>query len=150
MFTHSVFDIAYVGNYTKDTIVTPEGTSQVDGGAIYYATHAGISLGFKVAVVTHLAQEDYNRVICELAGLGATCIVAITPHSTCLRLEYPTANMDVRNLKVTATAGVISVHEVDGFQAQAAVIACLRPGSSPAGPAGLSWLVWQRPISTAP
>ena len=94
----------------------------VDGGASNYAAHAGLSLGVKVAMITHLAQEDYNRVVYELAGLGVTCFVAITPQSTSLRLEYPTTNIDVRNLKVTATAGVITDEEVDGFHTRAAVI----------------------------
>ena len=31
------YDVLYIGNYTKDTIVAPSGTKIVDGGAVNYA-----------------------------------------------------------------------------------------------------------------
>ena len=51
------FDIVFVGNYTKDTIITPSGTRYVDGGAVNYAAHAAVRLGAKTAVITHLARK---------------------------------------------------------------------------------------------
>ena len=116
------YDVAYVGNYTKDTIITPAGTHYVDGGAVNYAAHAGARLGCRVVVVTRLAQEDYDRVIGVLYSEGVDCLVTITPQSTCVKLEYPTTNVDVRNLYVTSTAGTITVDEVQGIRCLAAVI----------------------------
>ncbi len=116
------YDVAYVGNYTRDTIVTPAGTRYVDGGAVNYAAHAGAKLGCHVAVVTRLAQEDYDRVIGALRAEAVDCLVTITPQSTCVKLEYPTTNVDVRNLYVTSTAGSITVNEVKGIRCKAAVI----------------------------
>ena len=52
------YDVLYIGNYTKDTIVSPAGTKIVDGGAVNYAAHAAARLGKKVAVITLLARED--------------------------------------------------------------------------------------------
>lgn len=118
----NTFDVAYVGNYTKDTIITPAGTHYVDGGAINYAAHAGVRLGCHVAVLTRLAKEDYNRVVEALRDEGIDCLVTITPQSTCVTLEYPTTNVDVRNLYVTSTAGPITVDEVQGIRCRAAVI----------------------------
>lgn len=116
------FDVAYIGNYTKDTIITPAGTHYVDGGAVNYAAHAGARLGCHVCVVTRLAQEDYDRVAGALRAEGVECLATITPQSTCVTLEYPTTNVDVRNLYVTSTAGSIAVDEVQGIRCQAAVI----------------------------
>ena len=56
------YDVLYIGNYTKDTIISPAGTKIVDGGAVNYAAHAAARLGMKVAVVTRLAKEDQHVV----------------------------------------------------------------------------------------
>jgi sugar/nucleoside kinase (ribokinase family) len=115
------FDIVMVGNYTKDTIITPQGTRYVDGGAMNYAAHAAVHLGFKTAVVTRLAEED-RRVIDKLEAAGVSCFPEFTPSSTCVTLEYKTDNVDQRNLYVTATAGAITPRQLDAFDAQAVVI----------------------------
>ena len=39
-----IYDVLYIGNYTKDTIISPAGTKYVDGGAVNYAAHAAASL----------------------------------------------------------------------------------------------------------
>ena len=34
------YDVLFCGNYTKDTIITPDGTTYVDGGGMNYAAYA--------------------------------------------------------------------------------------------------------------
>ena len=46
------FDIAFVGHYTKDTIVTPQETTTVHGGAFRYGAYVVAQMGLKAAVVT--------------------------------------------------------------------------------------------------
>jgi sugar/nucleoside kinase (ribokinase family) len=58
MNVENTYDFVCIGNYTKDTIISPSGVKAVDGGAVNYAAHAAIRLGLKVAVVTRLAEED--------------------------------------------------------------------------------------------
>ena len=116
------FDVACIGNYTKDTIVSPSGVRYVDGGAMNYAAHAVARLGLRAAVVTRLAAEDRERVVSMLEAQGITCLVTVTPQSTQMKLEYPTENVDVRNLYVASTAGSITADEVRGFGARAAAI----------------------------
>lgn len=115
------YDIACIGNYTKDTIISPSGTRYVDGGAVNYAAHAVARMDLDVAVVTHLAQED-RRVIERLESLGVDCYVTYTPHSTLMVLEYPTHNVDQRNLRVAATAGELTDEDVGWLAARAVVI----------------------------
>ena len=115
------YDIAFIGNYTKDTIVSPQGTLYVDGGAVNYAAHAAVRLGFKVAVVTRLSRED-DRMVHKLADSGVDCFPEYTSSSTDMRLEYPTLNPDVRNLYVTGTAGTITPSQVSWLDSKAAVI----------------------------
>lgn len=125
------YDVLYIGNYTKDTIISPAGTKIVDGGAVNYAAHAAARLGVRVAVVTRLAEED-KHVVEKFTQSGIDCYVTFTPHSTLLKLEYPTADPDIRILSVTATAGSITPSEIEHMNARAAVI-----GSSLRGEVGM-------------
>jgi sugar/nucleoside kinase (ribokinase family) len=125
------YDVLYIGNYTKDTIISPAGTKYVDGGAVNYAAHAAVRLGLKVAVVTRLAEED-KRVVEKLMQAGIDCYATYTPQSTLMKLEYPTTNPDIRHLSVTGTAGTITAGDVENIATRAAVI-----GSSLRGEVGL-------------
>jgi sugar/nucleoside kinase (ribokinase family) len=125
------YDVLYIGNYTKDTIISPSGTRYVDGGAVNYAAHAAAQLGLKVAVVTRLSKEDY-RVVEKFIRSGIDCYPIYTPQSTLMKLEYPTTDPDIRSLSVIATAGAITAGEVENINAAAAVI-----GSSLRGEVGI-------------
>jgi sugar/nucleoside kinase (ribokinase family) len=131
MVMNDVFELACIGNYTKDTIITPSGTTYVDGGAVRYAAHAAAKLGFKVAVITHLAKED-ARVVEKFKEAGIDCLATYTPKSTIMELFYPTTDPDIRTLSVAATAGSITTNEVDSLKSRSAVI-----GSSLRGEVGL-------------
>ena len=124
-------DIAFIGHYTKDTIVSASGTRIVDGGAFNYGAHVAASMGLKVAAVTRLAQED-QYVADRLAQIGVEVLVHYSPQSTCLRLEYPSANVDERVIYVTSAAGAFTPAQVEAVQARAFVI-----GASIRGEVGL-------------
>jgi sugar/nucleoside kinase (ribokinase family) len=115
------YDLVCIGNYTKDTIISPAGIKNVDGGAVNYAAHAATRLGLKVAVVTHLAKKD-DRVVEKFTREGIDCYVTYTPQSTCMQLEYPTNNPDIRNLSVASTAGSINASEVVNIKTKAVII----------------------------
>jgi sugar/nucleoside kinase (ribokinase family) len=125
------YDIAFLGHYTKDTIVSASGTRVVDGGACNYGANVAVRMGLKTAVVTRLAQEDF-RVVDALRELGIDVFARATPQSTCLRLEYPTSNVDERVIYVTSTAGAFTPAEVQALEAQAILI-----GASMRGEVGI-------------
>jgi sugar/nucleoside kinase (ribokinase family) len=127
----NLYDLLCIGNYTKDTIITPSGTRYVDGGAVNYSAHAARQLGLNVAVVTRLAEED-KRVVEKFIQDGIDCYYTFTPTSTTMKLEYPTNNPDFRHLSVNSTAGSITPQDIDGLKAKAAVI-----GSSFRGEVGI-------------
>jgi sugar/nucleoside kinase (ribokinase family) len=119
--THNFYDIAFIGHYTKDTIVSASGTRIVDGGAFNYGANVAARMGLKVAAVTRLAKEDL-RVVEKLKHLGVDVFVHISPKSTCLRLEYPTSNLDERIIYVKNSAGIFTPAEVEKIQARAIVV----------------------------
>lgn len=124
------FDIAYIGHYTKDTIVYPHLTRVVDGGAFNYGANVAVRMGLRVAVVTRLAREDWH-VVTELERLGVTVFARATPASTLLRLIYPTANLDERTIELTSSAGPFTVEEVAQLDARAYAIGASVRGEVP-------------------
>ncbi len=119
--TTKFYDIAFIGHYTKDTIVSTSGTRIVDGGAFNYGSNVAVRMGLKVTAITRLAKEDFH-VVEKLKGLGVDVFVNITPYSTCLRLEYPTSNLDERVIYVTSSAGSFTLEEIEKIQARAIVV----------------------------
>ena len=115
------FDVATLGNYTKDTIVNTAGTQYADGGGVTYAAHAAHTLGRRVAAITRLAAEDFH-VVRNLEDAGITVFATATPSSTLMRLEYPTDNPDERILTVADTAGSFTPDQVRVIDAAAYVI----------------------------
>jgi sugar/nucleoside kinase (ribokinase family) len=126
------YDIAFLGHYTKDTIVSAAGTIVVDGGAFNYGAHVAARMGLDVAAVTRLAREDLT-VVEELERLGVDVFARATPASTCLRIDYPTSNVDERVITVTSSAGPFTPEEVQDLRARAFVV-----GASMRGEVGLA------------
>ncbi len=115
------YDAIFAGNYTKDTIITPEGTRYVDGGGMNYAAHAAKALGLNTAIVTRLAGED-EHVVQAIRADGIDCYPVYSPSSTLMTLEYKTSDVDKRNLYVKATAGTIHPADLDELSARAVVV----------------------------
>ncbi len=124
------FDIAFIGHYTKDTIVYRDATRVVDGGAFNYGANVAARMGLRVAVVTRLAREDWH-VVEALERLGVTVFARATPASTCLRLIYPTANLDERTIELTSSAGAFTIEEVAHIEARAFAIGASVRGEVP-------------------
>lgn len=116
-----MYDVAFVGNYTKDIIVSAAGTRSVDGGAFNYGAHAAAAMGVRVAAITRLAREDW-RVVERLAALGVDVSAEAAPDSTTLRLEYPTDNPDERVIYVAACAGAFEPEQVAHIEARLFVL----------------------------
>ena len=116
-----IFDIAFLGNYTKDTIVSAAGTRVVDGGAFNYGAHVAAQMGLRAAAITRLAREDW-RVVEALTALGVDVFAEATPASTCMRLEYPSSNPDERTIYVASSAGSFTPDQVAETQALAFVL----------------------------
>lgn len=117
----SRFDFISVGAYTKDTIVTRSGTRYVDGGGYSYAAHAARLADVSVGAVTRLAAED-RKSTDLLRSVGVKVIVHESQHSTLMRLEYPTDNVDERILTVAAVADPFVPADVASVEAGAILI----------------------------
>lgn len=124
------YDIVFLGNYTKDTIISRSIIKHVDGGGFNYGARAAVMMGLRVAAVTRLAKEDYH-VIKALNGIGVDVFPIFTPKSTHMQLHYPTSNMDERFLSVASTAGAFTPDQVETLSAKAFVITASTRGEVP-------------------
>ena len=118
---HNSYDVAIIGNYTKDTIISASGKRVVDGGGFNYGAHVAAMMGLHVATVTRLARDDFH-VVEALEKLGVDVFAEATSHSTFMRLEYPSDNVDERILTVTQTAGSFTVDQIVDLKAGAFLI----------------------------
>ena len=111
------FDIAFLGHYTKDTIVLPHETKTVNGGAFNYGARVAVKMGLRTAVITRLAQEDFE-VVEDLTRMGVEVFATPTAQSTSLKLVYPTRNLDQRTVYNVGSAGPFTPAEVAPVQAR--------------------------------
>ena len=123
-------DLATLGAYTKDTIVSRAGTRHVDGGGYSYAAHAARLAGIEVAAVTRLAAEDHGSTD-SLRDAGVTVVVHECSASTLMRLEYPGDNVDERILTVASLADSFAPRHVQGIDARAWLISASVRGEVP-------------------
>jgi sugar/nucleoside kinase (ribokinase family) len=112
-----MFDIAYVGHFTKDTIENQQGSTVNRGGAYYYGAYVAVRMGLKAAVVTRLAKEDWGAIE-ELREIGVTMFAKETPQSTCLRIVYPSSNLDERVIYATGFAGAFTPEQIAPIDAK--------------------------------
>lgn len=125
-----MFDVAYIGHYTKDTIIYPHATRLQDGGAFFYGLNVVARMGLKSAVVTNLAREDWH-VVEELQSLGVEVLARESKYSTCLKLIYPTDNLDERIIEIISQADPFTVEQIQNIDARAFIIGASLRGEVP-------------------
>lgn len=130
MQSREQFDFAFVGHYTKDTIVYPDRSHTQDGGAYFFGASVAARMGLRVAVVTRLARPDMASYR-PLEELGVTVYATPTPQSTCLRLVYPAADLDQRTIYATGSAGAFTVREVQHIRSRAVHVGASVRGEVP-------------------
>jgi sugar/nucleoside kinase (ribokinase family) len=126
----AMFDISYIGHYTKDTIVYPHSALTHDGGAFFFGLNVVARMGLSGAVITNLARQDWH-VVDELEKLGVTVFARESKHSTRLRLNYPTANLDERTIELTSQADPFTVDQIQNFNARAFIVGASVRGEVP-------------------
>jgi sugar/nucleoside kinase (ribokinase family) len=130
MKTQTKFDIAFLGHYTKDTIVVANKEKTVDGGAVIYGANVAARMGLRTAVITRMATQDF-RVLEELHRLGVQTFARETSESTMLKLVYPSGNLDERVIYVTGFAEPFSMEELSNVQASTFHVAASVRGEVP-------------------
>jgi len=130
MKTERRLDAAFLGHYTKDTIVLAGRERVVDGGAVNYGASVTVRMGLRTAVITRMAREDF-KVFEELRQMGVLLYRREAAESTRLRLVYPSSNLDERVIHVTGFAGPFLMEDIEGAEASVFHIGASMRGEVP-------------------
>jgi len=131
MSIQTEFDIAFLGHYTKDTIVLANEEKMVDGGAVIYGANVAARMGLRTAIITRMAQQDF-KVLEELRGMGVQIFGRETSESTTLRLVYSSSSLDERLIYLTGFAQPFAMEEIGSVEASTFHVAPSVRGEVPA------------------
>jgi len=115
--TQERFEIAFLGHYTKDTIVVIDKEKTVDGGAVIYGANVTARMGLKTAIITRMARQDF-RVLEQFGGFDVHTFRQETSNSTALKLVYASSNFDERVVYLVSFAQPFTVKEVCDVKAR--------------------------------
>jgi len=110
------FDIAFLGHYTKDTILLANEEKTIDGGAIIYGGNVAARMGLRTAIITRMARQDF-KVLEQFHGLDVKIFKRETPNSTNLRLVYQSSNLDERVIYLTSSAEPFTKQDLSSVEA---------------------------------
>jgi len=99
------FDIVFLGHMCYDEIQPFGGMpTTAPGSAVLCGAMAAARIGCRVAVVTRMHPRD-GGMLDPLRALGVHCILIPAPATTRMRVVYPSADVDEREVTQTANAG---------------------------------------------
>ncbi len=115
--TGKIFDIAMIGHFAKDRIVFEDTSRIASGGAVYYGSIALARLGYRVAVITKLREEDFP-LLDELKREGITVFASAAAGTSGMENIYFTKDRDKRVCKPLGFAGAFEEDEIPDVEAK--------------------------------
>ena len=111
-------DLVFVGNASLDQINTFEGPVQtLFGGGVAFSAMAAVWTGKRIAVLTRLAAPDDARLE-PLRVAGIDVYATYTPQTTRHVVHHLSADVDQRQVLLTASAGPPGAEELDSIAAR--------------------------------
>lgn len=111
------FDVAMIGHFAKDRIVFEDTSRAASGGAVYYGSIALARLGYRVAVITRLHEEDFP-LLDELRKAGIEVFAKEAVETSGMENIYFTKNWDKRVCKPLGFAGAFAEDEIPDVEAK--------------------------------
>jgi sugar/nucleoside kinase (ribokinase family) len=120
-------DIAVIGHFAKDRIIVGGHETVASGGSVYYGALALRRLGLRVAVVTRLAQADWQR-LDELKDAGVRVFATAAEQTSGIENTYLTTDMDRRLTRPLGFAGPFHLADVPRINARIWVVGPIMAG----------------------
>jgi sugar/nucleoside kinase (ribokinase family) len=115
------FELVLIGHFAKDKIVYQGQIETSSGGAVYYAGMALARLGWRVAVMTRLHPDDFDR-LDEMKEAGVRVFAQAAPATSGIENTYTTADMDRRTCKPLSFAGPFRVEDIPAITARTWIV----------------------------
>jgi sugar/nucleoside kinase (ribokinase family) len=107
-----LYDIVFIGHMATGIIEPFEGEPRVGGGGgSFFGAMAASCLGKRLAVVTRMAQSDVHH-LDPLRAEGIDVYVQPSAETTRLRVVYPSADVDERQVFSITSAGFFRMEEM--------------------------------------
>lgn len=113
-----MFDVCIVGHVTRDRIRTVDGERSGVGGVASYAALALRSLGYRVAVVTRVADIDREVLLTDLRAAGIEVYCGASVQTSTFRCVYDKPSPDERTLSVDAVAEPFAPADLESVSAR--------------------------------
>lgn len=126
------FDVTIIGHFAKDRLVFREGDTVVEertspGGAVYYGGIALRRLGYTVAVVTRLREEDFP-LLDELRAEGVHVFATPAEATSGIENVYQTADLDRRACRPLGFAGPFRPEEIPDVETRRFLVGPIMAG----------------------
>lgn len=109
------YDVLTIGHISLDYNIDYTGTQRIEmGGAVLYSSAAGHALGHKVAALTKLAPEDYDR-LKELVLPEEDIYCIPSRLSTSIKNEYHTADKERRTCTCISQGDPFTEQDIPDF-----------------------------------
>ena len=105
------FDIVMIGNFAKDKLIVDGIEEIASGGGVYYGSVVVKRFGARVAVVTRLHQDDFQRLE-ELRSEGVEVFSTPAGGTSGIANYYQSSNMETRLCKPIGFGGKYDLNEI--------------------------------------
>ncbi|MEM2637523.1 MAG: PfkB family carbohydrate kinase [Candidatus Korarchaeota archaeon] len=109
------YDIATIGHFAKDLIIVENERKWSKGGGVYYGSVILARMGFRTAMITKLASEDFE-LLEEVKKVGVDIYASPAPATSGIENTYFSKDMNRRKTKPIAFAGMFSRSEIPDIE----------------------------------
>lgn len=121
------FDILMIGNFAKDKLIVDGVEEIASGGGVYYGSVVVKRLGCKVAVITRLHPDDFDR-LQELRDEGVQVFTTPAEGTSGIANYYQSADMERRICKPIGFGGEYSIEQIPALSTKVIMLTPLFAG----------------------
>lgn len=121
------FDILMIGNFAKDKLIVDGVEEIASGGGVYYGSVVVKRLGCKVAVITRLHHDDFDR-LQELRDEGVEVFATPAKGTSGIANYYQSADMERRVCKPIGFGGEYTLEQIPDLSTKVIMLTPLFAG----------------------
>lgn len=121
------FDILMIGNFAKDKLIVDGVEEIASGGGVYYGSVVVKRLGCKVAVITRLHPDDFDR-LQELRDEGVEVFATPAKGTSGIANYYQSADMERRVCKPIGFGGEYTLEQIPDLSSKVIMLTPLFAG----------------------
>ncbi len=121
------FDVLMIGNFAKDKLIVDGVEEIASGGGVYYGSVVVKRLGCKVAVITRLHPDDFDR-LQELRDEGVEVFTTPAEGTSGIANYYQSADMERRICKPIGFGGEYTIEQIPALSTKVIMLTPLFAG----------------------